>query len=85
MNKYPTLYVIQKWISGGRGLEPRLKTPVPPCFPFFISHLSLTLGWSGLTPINVPLLCFKPRILKGHWIIEQLKPSDDCYVLESSL
>jgi len=34
MNKYPTLYVIQKWISGGRGLEPRLKTPVPPCFPF---------------------------------------------------
>ena len=34
MNNYPTLYVIQKWISGSQGVEPRTSAPALPCFPF---------------------------------------------------
>jgi len=40
LNKYPTLYYIQRWISGRRGLEPRCKPDLLPCFPFVLFPFS---------------------------------------------
>ena len=87
MNNYPTLYVIQKWISGSRGVEPRTSAPALPCFPLFISppvpssRLARSAAYQGyaVTLDLFPLLGFtaSQKCTQARWL--------KCYVLESSL
>ena len=86
MNNYPTLYYIQRWISGSQGVEPRTSAPALPCFPFVYSHpvpdsrlvRSDTYQRAAVTLDLLPLLGFTADT-RAH------KPEFGCYVLESSL
>ena len=81
-NNYPTLYVIQRWISGRRGLEPRCKPDLLPYYHLFYSHSLPVLRWVRFTPVSIRAVL---RFILESWRVtglsSYLNREFGCYVL----